>query len=364
MPRRRDLRPRVLGPTWLKNQEYFRVVVITPEEPRPEDRRVARYYRDAPKAQTAADKARERLKLDYAIAVEDAITEYEQHLTEKGTIGRAETIRRLRAFFRHPKECLRRIKPERAGEYYDAFRLRTRADGTPISVAYHRAALINARSFLRWCIKQGWLSSNPLAEVEGVGRRNAGKEQHTGSETQHFYRYCLERAQGGDEAALAVLMALLMALRSGDITRRTVRDLDLDASVLRVWNGKTKASNKPRRVPLVLRPMLRTLAHGRTAFEPLFKSPRSPDGHHTRRWLYNAMARLCAGADVPFVCTHALKGTSGTLAAELGDTADRIAEHLSHEETTTQRRHYVAAGVAEEAQAARAFEVIAGGKRP
>jgi hypothetical protein len=54
-------------------------------------------------------------------------------------------------------------------------------------------------------------------------------------------------------------MALLMALRSGDISRRLVRDVDLDATVLRVYDGKTHKSNRPRKIPEVLQPMLRKL---------------------------------------------------------------------------------------------------------
>lgn len=354
---------RVIGPTWLEKQGYWRIVVHTPEATDPKKRQLARYYRDETDAIEDAKAAREQIERTRNVATEKAIDSYAQHLQDKGTIGYAETIRRLRLFFEdHAQTAINRVTSERAADLYDAFRARKKRDGDPISVDYHRATLINARSFARWCIKQGWISSNPFDGVEGVGRRNAGKEQHTGSEVQRFYQWCLERAETGDDAALGVLMALLMALRSSDLTRRLVRDVDLDCTVLRVWDGKTKKSNRPRKIPRVLQPLLRRLVEGRKAFEPLFKAT-TEDGHHTHRWLQQAMVRFCEAAKVPYVCPHALKGTSGTLAAEMGELGDRIADHLSHEETGTTRRHYVEAGALEQAQADRALTVIVGGKK-
>ncbi len=46
-----------------------------------------------------------------------------------------------------------------------------------------------------------------------------------------------------------------------------------------------------------------------------------------------------------------------------GELADRIADHLSHEEASTTAKHYVARGAIEQAQFTRAFAVIAGGRR-
>jgi integrase len=367
MPRRADEQPRIVGPTQIKlrGATCWRVTAITPGAKDPKLRRVAKHYRDIDEANREAEKLRRVIERTRTLSIESAIEAYQQHLYEKGTGAKsyAETVRRLRAFFPDLAAALGSINAERAAEIYDAFRQRLRPDGEPISVDYHRSTLINARSMYRWCIKQKWVTANPFAEVEGVGRRNAGKEQHTGNETRRLYDYCMARAQAGDKAALGVLMALLMALRSGDITRRIVRDVDLDGTVLRVWDGKTKKSNRPRKIPAVLQPMLWQLAAGRHAFEPLFKTPYREDGHHTRRWLEQAMERFCEAAGVPYVCPHALKGTAGSLLAETGAAADVIADHLSHEDGATTKRHYMAPGAAEEAQAARALEVIAGGRR-
>jgi integrase len=297
-----------------------------------------------------------------ADAARDLAAMYEK---VKGTteISFKETIRRLRLFFPDLTLRLAQVTPTKAKTYYEAFRQPTKRNGEVISVDYHRCALINARSLFSFAIEEGLLTENPFAKVKRIGRRSAGKVQHTGDEVRRLFVHLVPRADGGDRAALGVLMALLMALRSGDITRRIVRDVDLDGTVLRVTGGKTRKSNRPRLIPALLQPMLRRLAEGRDPFEPLFRTPYTKSGHHTRRWLEEAMVKFCKAARVPYVCPHALKGTAGTLLAETGAAAEVIADHLSHQDASTTGRHYVAAGALEEAQAHRALRLITGGKR-
>lgn len=365
MGRRKDERARVLGPTWVVSRERYRVTVITPQAGGPDGRETTRWFTDQTEAQDFADAIASKLARFSTTTIGEAIKQYQNNLHEQGTlpVSYKEVIRRLRAFFPDHDIAIHRVTADRAKGLYAAFKKRLKPDGDPISVDYHRAALINARSFCKFCVAEGWLSANPFGEVEGTGRRSSGKPQLTGDEIRQLYAYCLARARDGDAAALGVLMALLMALRSSDITRRVVRDLDLDGTVLRVSAGKTRKSNRPRNIPVVLRPLLATLADGRSGDEALFITPYTDNGHHTRRWLEQAMDRFCAAAGVPRVPPHSLKGAAGTLAAEMGDTADRIADHLSHESKATTERHYVAPGALDDAQLERAFKVIAGGKR-
>jgi integrase len=364
MARRRDERARVLGPVWIPSKERYRVTVIAPKADGGVGRRNDRWFADADEANDFVEEVGGKLSKFSTTTVEAAITEYQQHLHDSGTgsISYLETCRRLRLFF--PSDlAVHRITPERAEAAYAAFRKRLRPDGKPISVDYHRAALINARSFLTWCVARGTLAVNPLTGVKGVGRRSAGKAQLTGDETRKLYAYCLKRAKSGDAAALAILMSLLMALRSADLYRRVVRDVDLDGTVLRVERGKTERSNRPRLIPRVLRTMVRKLVGKRPRDRPLFETPYTESGHHTRRWLEQALEKSCAAAGVPRVVPHALKGVAGTILAETGELADRIADHLSHESTATTKRHYVAPGAIDDARLDRALTVIRGGKK-
>lgn len=359
----RDTRPTVWGPTWIESKGRYRVLVVTPTEDGQGRRRSARWFVEEGEAEDFKESITTKLSRFTRVTVSDAIDLYEQHLKDKGTIGYGETIRRLRAFL--PQEItIGRVTPERAKAYYESFRTRLRPDKEPISVAYHRAALINVRSFMTWCIEQGWIELNPFSKVKGIGKKNRGKPQLTGDEIIRWYAYCLARARDGDRAALGCLMAFTSALRSGDLCRRIVRDVDMGGTVLRVSGGKTLASNRPRAIARDLQPLVKILVAGRSPDEPLF--PRHVKGqihHHTRRWLEQAMERFCAGAGVPYVCPHSLKGSASSILIEEGYSADAVARHCSHESRSTTEQHYITPGAVEDARQRKALKVMNGGKK-
>jgi integrase len=159
------------------------------------------------------------------------------------------------------------------------------------------------------------------------------------------------------------MMQLAMALRSSDLTRRIVRDVDLDGTQLIIEDGKSDKSNEPRVIPEKLQPYVRQLVAGRSPMEPLFKTPHTKDGHHSHHWMWQAQERFCRLAGVPHFCPHSLKGVSGTVIAKRGAAGNIVMDHLSHEEDATTFRHYVDRGLVEGAQAEQAFRVIAGGRR-
>lgn len=294
-----------------------------------------------------------------------AIDEYKRHLADKETIGYEETIRRLRLFFPDHDMMLGRVTAERGKKWYDAFRARTLADGkTPISVAYHRAALINARSMITFCVDEmKWLNDNPLAKVKGVGKRKSGKRKPTGNELRQWYTFVWARVERGDDAAIAIMLQLALALRSSDLCRRLVRHVDMDGTQLIIDDGKSEKSNEPRLIPDKLRPHVQQLVAGRSAVEPLFKTERTANGHHGDHWLWQAQERFCRLARVPHFCPHSLKGVSGTVIAKRGAAGNIVMDHLSHEEDATTFRHYVDRGLVEGVQAEQAFKLIAGGRK-
>lgn len=372
MSRKRDERVRILGPTWLESMQYYRVLTVTPRPYPEKSKRDARYFNSQKDADDYVEDLTKLLPKLNTNTIEQAISGFEQYLIEKGTKGYQETVRRLRQFFPKPATPIARLTPEQALSLYDSFRKRKRlvraAGGKhqetdePISVAYHRSTLINVRTFMNWCVDQKLIRSNPFTKVKGVGRRSKGKKQLTGDEIKRFYAYCMARAQGGDKTALALLMALLMALRSSDIARRVVRDVDLGGTVLIVGDGKSAKSNRPRKIPRVLQPLVRELAGDREPTSPLFHTPYTESGHHTHRWLQEAMVKVCEAAGVPYVTPHSLKGAAGTVLAVTGELADRIADHLSHESPSTTTDHYVKPGVLEDARLEQALGVILEGE--
>lgn len=363
MPRPTDERARVLGPYYIASRKHTPWRLITIHDPiaeRASDRQAASHYPTQEAALAEKRKIEDRI---CNVTIGRAIDEYEVYLTDKETIGYHETIRRLRLFFPDLDMLVGRVTVEKGKRWYDAFRARKRRDKQPISVSYHRAALINARSLLTFCVEQRWIPSNPLAAVKGLGKRNKGKHKPTGNELRTWFVFVWARVERGDKAAIAVTLQLALALRSSDLTRRLVRDIDLDGTQLNVDDGKTEESNEPRLIPDELQEPVRKLVAGRNPMEPLFKSEKRADGHHTDHWLWQAQERFCRLAGVPHFCPHALKGVSGTIVAKRGALGNLVMDHLSHKKKSTTFGHYVDREIVEQAQAEKAFRLIAGGKR-
>lgn len=368
MPRRRDERARVLGPTWCEDKKTWRVTTVDPKGIGGTSGRSYRYFGDEEEANDWKEVTKARLVRLEGVTIDEALAQYEVALRERGNLEStvADTKRWLGFFFASVMPMqVARLRQEKASELYAKFR-----NGR--SVDYHRSALRRAKAFIAWCMEErGWLSENVLEKVKGVGKKKTGKPQFTGDEARTWFAFTLGKAmrrgteheRQQSDVATALLMLLLMALRQGDIIMRQVRDVDLDATVLRVSKGKTEKSNRARKVPEVLQPLLVQIVQGRNADDWLFPASDTDSGRHTRHWLRRAQQRFCAYAKVPYIPPHGLKGTAGSILAETGELSEKIADHLSHTRVSMTERHYIAPGIVDGAQAERAFAVIAGGRR-
>lgn len=227
----------------------------------------------------------------------------------------------------------------------------------------HRNELTAAKAFGAWCVKQGWLprGGNPWAGVEPIGGRQRGKEQLRFDEARTLRDVALARAKDGDVAAVAVLCALLLGMRSEEITSRIVRDVDDDGRLLWVPWSKTDAGRRVLEVPADLQPLLRALTVDQAPAAPLFRPARVPKSW--RDWLGYHVERLCLAAGVPVVCPHSLRGSHATIATEFGQTAHAVAAALGHASPTVTQAHYTRPEATERAARRRALKVLAGGRR-
>ena len=258
---------------------------------------------------------------------------------------------RLRGFFTDETLELRKLTPAVAAGYYKS-QTATRAVDT------HRGTLSEARTFLGWCVKRGWLQENPLAKVEGVGRRKAGKLQLTIDEARTFTDKALALAgkRKGDLGALAATLPLLTGMRASEITNLQRRDLDDGGAILWVQEGKTEAARRRFVVPDVIRPLLLKRAKRLLPDDLLF-------GNHWRDWPRENVQRICKLAGVPEVTAHGLRGTHATLAEGAGATGVLVAQALGHEHVSTTHKHYTLPGAVKQATQERALRVISGGRR-
>lgn len=338
---------RVLGPYKSFGGRY-RVIEIDAA-----GRRESSYFDRERNAQKYAERIRSRIEeaeKDRTLTVAIAVDRYRQYLAGKGNRESSitTTMHRLRSFFGTGLVPLRSVSPRWCKDRYREVAAETKVDT-------HRNTVAEARTFTRWCAKQGWLSGDPLAGIELLGRRRKGKAQLRIDEARRWEAKALELAEEGEAGAVAALMAYWMGMRAGEIVGRTVRDLDDQGRVLWIGEAKTQAGVRRVRVPVDLQPHLLRLVHGRRSDDPLL-------GEHLRDWVLRWVRRICREAKVPIVTAHGMRGLFATVALEEGISLERASRSIGHANTEVTRQHYAEPGAVAASGQRAALRVLRGGK--
>jgi integrase len=325
MPRRKR-GERVLGP--YEHGLQWRVVEIAED-----GTRTSKSFSKEAQAQKYIELLRAALAI-VSITVEDAHEEYAKHLRAKGNKDTSlDSVKwAIRKFFPDWSLRVTDIDREMCAEAYKTLT-------TTLAVDSHRNALAQIKTFLAWCKEQRYLSEHPAEHIEGIGRRNTGKEQLRVKEARVWYAKAVELADGGDEGAVAALMTLLLGLRASEIVNLKVGDIDTDEAecdLLYIRKGKTAAAKRTLHVPQELRPYLVRLTKDRQAVAYLF-------GQHWRDWPRKNVMRICRIVNVPEVTAHGMRGLLATLAAVHGQVVDAAAM-LGHENTRITLGSYAAPG--------------------
>src|SRR4029450_13864927 len=112
------------------------------------------------------------------------------------------------------------------------------------------------------------------------------------------------------EGALAVMMCLDGNLRSGEVLRREVRDVEQGGRRLVIQWGKTKDSDRSVTFGAEVSELLAKHIAGRPPTEPLIHGiGRSGPLKDRKRWLLDQCVRICKLAGVPRVTPHGLRGS-------------------------------------------------------
>jgi integrase len=268
----------------------------------------------------------------------------DEWLSEKRQAGLRETSLsaisgKLRPFL--PLDAtLGEITPQRAARMYAAETQRQGRFGT-VQAASHHKVLRSSRALFDWAVQRGYIASNPFANIRTIGRARAGKAQLRQDEAKKLNDLAIARAQAGDEQALAILVQLVMGLRSSEVLGLRVRDLDAAGTVLVIDGQKTH--NARRSLSIESAPLRALLARHCQPLRPeqlIFGADRAAP-YHTDR-LFKALRRLCAEADIPQVCPHSLRGLHSSLAVARGASSRFVAEALGHGSDAITKRHYIA----------------------
>lgn len=294
-------------------------------------------------------------------AVADALVEYQDFLVRGRGVTTAPCIARAIERFLGERTSLGSISASRAAAMYEAETRRVvDRHGQSVAAASHRTVLGQCKRFYAWAVEQGYAAHNPFADIKPIGKPKVGKAQLRIDEARRFVAVAMDKAQLGDQAALAALLALMLGMRASEVLCRIVRDLDDGGRVMWIARGKTDNARRRLEVPEVLRPMLTRLATGKSPEELLF----GPTRNGTRlsdAWLWVSVQTLCDEAGVPRVSTHSLRGLHSTLALEAGATSSAVAAALGHGSFQITAKHYAAPGTVDRLRTKVVEQALSGG---
>lgn len=315
--------------------------------------------------------AEEELAAIAGITFTDAIERYERHMLDvlKGKPRSvASTMLALRRMFRDGAALVADLRTPDQGEklYQDLqdYRIETKLpkdQWVGYAVDTHRNTLAEAKTFLRWCVKKKFVATNALETVKGIGKRIPGKDlvQLRFDEATRWMDVAVEAAADGDEGALAALVSLILTLRSVEVVRIVVRDLDRGGELLWVPDAKTPSGRRTIEIPPVLQPLLNSAATRRAPNDYIFGNGKK---HRDRNWVRKSTKRLCRLAHVPEVTAHSLRRLHATLADEAGHTGHAVAKMLGHSSFNVTKESYIKRGTSDARQRRQLLEVLEGGR--
>ena len=317
-------------------------------------KRTAKLFADRETALRVRERLLSELDGRSSKTVGEAVAEYIEFKRKLGCVERSIIAARDKLAFIDFDSLLIAITPSKAESLY-------LDQTTKVAAATHHANLKNAKAFFGWCVKQKYLSHNPFSEVQKIGKAKKGKPQLRQDEAKRLSTYLIEKASQGDYRALALLLQVLLGLRSGEVLGLRKRDIDCGGT--RVVIEGTKTENARRTVKLEHAPVVMELLAQRIAplaSDSLIFVPDHRDCPLSTTSLHKALVMFCKQAGVPQVCPHSLRGLNATLSVEAGATCELVARALGHGSDEVTRRHYIAPSALDTARSARVASALLG----
>jgi integrase len=356
MVRQEERQGRVHGP--YPNRNHWRIVVVDQE-----GKRDHRYFPTEEEAKQVVRSLRRLFRKQAAKPLGKAMEEYELHMREnlgdKLTSAKT-TAARLTQFFSGYKGTIEDLDEAECARRYEALRMHMTRRGVRIADTTQLNTLAQVKTFLNWCVKQGWAKANPAANVEPKGRYRHGKPQLRVDEARRWLATAVSIASEGEtererEGAVKALITLIMGLRECEVLGREVRDVDDNGHLLWIPCSKTPAGRRTLEVPDVLVPLLLRQVGNRSGTEPLFK-------HRTKGLARHWVQRICRRAGVMVVGAQSMRGLHATLAVRAGITSHAVASALGHTSFTTTARSYAKPEAVAGAKQAQVVAVLTGPK--
>ena len=344
MPRKRK-GVRVLGPYYEPARKRYRVVSVDAKGKQTPD-----YF----KSERQANQFKQKLEQGIASnehTTETALELYERYLIDvKGNKPQyvPQTLWAVRKIFRPPGVALWSLRERDIKQRYEDLVNVTKSAST------HRGCLAQTKTFLRWCVEQGWLTHNPAEGVRGVGKVNRRKEQLSYKNARKWYATALKLATEGNDRAVGALCACLLGMRASEIVSRRVKhieDWDEPADTMVIRDAKTPAGDRDIPVDEDLRPFLIERCFMRGPEELLFPPDRETrTGYRDRDWPRDSVHHVCDAAGVPRVTAHSMRGLLADISLRRvkPEAAIEVAKMLGHDDLKVTKDSYAKPGAAEE----------------
>jgi integrase len=276
---RRKKGERILGPYWRAREKRWVLIHIRPDGTRTGARTESPH---ASEDEALAFKREcERDIAGALLTIDEALTAYERFLradkrNKDGSVST--TITRVKGFFPSLDLTFEMVTEAACKRWYKALvdakktvvvteekvalaaKMGVTIEPGPVKVAKyaddtHRNMLAETKTFLRWCVAQAHIVTNPAESVMGTGKRNPGKAQLSIDEARRWEAVALKLADEGEEGAIAALLTLYLGLRQGEVIGLTARSLDDGGRKLHVatkraacgWRSRARRSPRSGR---------------------------------------------------------------------------------------------------------------------
>ncbi|MBL8631610.1 MAG: tyrosine-type recombinase/integrase [Myxococcales bacterium] len=336
---------RILGP--YQARDKWRLVIIDGAS------RKSMIFGSIEQAEAARDSIGEHLQ-QHVILIGEALTQFADEKRRSGCkpLSVQAVFDRLSSFLPIERP-MASLSTDEAQQIYDAL-------GERFATATHHAALKRAKELYRWAIARNLVSVNPFASIKPVGKPRRGKLQLSLDEARKLSRALLSDAEQGDELSLALLLQVLLGLRTSEVLLRRVRDVDDGGRLLIIASGKTENARRRLEVPDVLTALLRGLVTNKAPDAFLFGGPSG----HRQAWMWKGLRRYCEKLGLPTVCPHSLRGLHSSLAVEAGRTSQEVAAQLGHGSFGVTALHYVRPGAIENTRIRKVSGLLAQDREP
>lgn len=292
---------------------------------------------------------REEIARAAGLTCHKAIELFIQHKATYVQSTSAQTVGdRLRTFL--PDMPLSHITESKAQQLYLAETKRIGRFG-PVKPASHQAFLRTTKEFFRWLVKTKQIQKSPFADIEPIGRANAGKTQPTETDAQKLDTVLFEAAKAGEEGALALLVQLYLGLRSSEVLKLLVSSVERQGRKVSIVRGKTRNARRSLDLYPEVANLLWQLCMNRPASDRVFAAhlPRTPASNY----LWKRLHHYCRRAGIPEYCPHSLRGLHSSLALVGGATSHQVAAQLGHASFATTAKHYADPSAVENSQSRR-----------